>query len=497
MPVPSHPTRRSLLLGTAGTAALLAAGTGTRFRPGAPATLAPVSRAGSAADVAVLLTAAPTTVDLGAREVATWGFGDRVPGPEIRVTAGATVTAHLRNDLPQGTTVHWHGVRIDQRMDGAPGFSQAPVAPGGGFDYRFVVPDPGTYFYHSHVGTQLDRALYGALVVEDPAEPLSYDAEWTVVLDDWIDGTGTDPDAVLTELRGNPRPPQNLRSTLLGGSAGHVAYPHYLINGRAPEAPEVFEEAPGRRVRLRLINAGADTAFRVALGGHRLTVTHTDGFPVLPVRVDTLLIGMGERYDVLVTLDDGVFPLVAAAEGKNARAFAVVRTSTGDAPPASVVVPELDRRVLDLADLTADPSVDPGDEPAREVDLVLRTGGARGTSWTIGTADASDDTSLRVAVAHGERVRLSFTNDSRIWHPVHLHGHTFRVRRPGGGGPRKDTVVVRPRETVTVDLLADNPGEWMLHCHNVYHSELGMMATLGYGDTPPDTIMPGMASEQH
>ncbi|MGW9213905.1 multicopper oxidase family protein [Embleya sp. NPDC055664] len=495
MPVPSRPTRRSLLLGTAGTAALLAAGTGTRLGAGAPAPLAPVSRAGSAADVALVLTAAPTTVDLGAREVATWGFGDRVPGPEIRVAAGATVAADLRNDLPQDTTVHWHGVRIDQRMDGAPGFSQAPVPAGGGFDYRFVAPDPGTYFYHSHVGTQLDRALYGALVVEDPAEPLSYDAEWTVVLDDWIDGTGTDPDAVLAELNAGARPAQLLRSTLLGGPGGHIAYPHYLINGRTAQTPTVFEEAPGRRVRLRLINAGADTAFRVALGGHRLTVTHTDGFPVLPVRVDSLLIGMGERYDVLVTLDDGVFPLVAAAEGKNARAFAVVRTSTGDAPPASVDVPELERRVLDLADLSADPSVDPGDGAAREVGLVLNNTGARGRAW-IAAAETPDEKLPRVPVAAGERVRLSFTNRTRIWHPVHLHGHTFQVRRSKGRGPRKDTVVVLPGRTVAVDVFTDNPGEWMLHCHNLYHSEQGMMTTLGYGDDPPDPGMSGMAPEQ-
>ncbi|MFE2871460.1 multicopper oxidase family protein [Embleya sp. NPDC059259] len=489
MPVPSHPTRRALLFGTAGTAALLAGGPRALLGtgPAAPRSVLP------AADTAVLLDAAPVTVDLGSRTVPTWGYGDRVPGPEIRVTSGGTVSARLRNNLPQDTTVHWHGVRIDPAMDGAPGLSQVPVPPGGVFDYRFTAPDPGTYFYHSHVGTQLDRAAYGAFVVEDPAEPLGYDAEWTVVLDDWLDGTGTDPDAALADIRDRPRPVRTMLSTLLGGVAGHLAYPHYLVNGRTPQAPEEFGAAPGDRVRLRLINAGADTAFRVALGGHELTVTHTDGYPVLPVTVDTLLIGMGERYDVLVTLADGVFPLVALAEGKGDRAFAVVRTSGGEAPSASVDVPESDGRLLTLADLLADPSVDLGDAPARGVDLVLGRG-PDGTGWRLGTTATFDTPPLRVPVAVGERVRLSFTNTTRMWHPIHLHGHTFQVWGAAGGGPRKDTVVVRPRESVTVDVLAENPGEWMLHCHNLYHSELGMMATLGYGDTPPaGPDMPGMS----
>ena len=124
-----------------------------------------------------------------------------------------------------------------------------------------------------------------------------------------------------------------MSSSLLGG-AGDVVYPHYLVNGRVPAAPVTLRGKPGQRVRLRLVNAGSDTAFRVALGGHRMTVTHTDGFPVQPAEADALLVGMGERYDVLVTLADGAFPLVALAEGKSGQGLAVVRTSAGGAPAA-------------------------------------------------------------------------------------------------------------------------------------------------------------------
>ncbi len=104
------------------------------------------------------------------------------------------------------------------------------------------------------------------------------------------------------------------------GDVGDIAYPHYLINGRVPTAPRTLTAKPGQKVRVRIINAAADTLFRVALGGHMLTVTHTDGYPVQPDETRALYLAQGERVDVLVTLADGVFPLVAAAEGKQGRA---------------------------------------------------------------------------------------------------------------------------------------------------------------------------------
>ena len=142
-------------------------------------------------------------------------------------------------------------------------------------------------------------------------------------------------------------------SALLGGDAGDVGYPHYLVNGRIPTAPTTFTAAPGQRLRIRIVNAAADTAFRVALAEHTLTVTHTDGFPVVPVEVDALLIGMGERYDVLVTAADGVFPLTALAEGKNAHARALLRTGAGPTPDPGYRPRELDRRVATVDTFTA------------------------------------------------------------------------------------------------------------------------------------------------
>ncbi|WP_328925394.1 multicopper oxidase domain-containing protein [Streptomyces sp. NBC_00190] len=468
----------------------------------------------------VKLTAAATTLDLGGgRTVRSWAYGDRLPGKEVRVTAGGTLALTLANNLPEATSMHWHGLSLRNDMDGVPGLTQRDIAAGGSFAYRFAVTHPGTYWFHPHTGVQQDRGLYAPLIVEDPKEPLSYDKEWVVVLDDWIDGVGgATPDAVLAELRkrrpgghahgkartpGTPAGPSasagpsapatpaakpgatgvpshllvGADSDILGEEAGDVAYPYYLVNGRVADDPSVFTARPGDRIRLRIINAGGDTAFRLALGGHELTVTHTDGFPVEHATTGSLLLAMGERYDVLVTAGDGVFPLTALAEGKGKSALAVLRTGSGTAPTAGTRPTELDGPPL-MADALkpAESAALAPREPDRTVQLRL-TGSMSRYNWAFDGAPYTPD--QRHPVKAGERVRLEFRNATPMWHPLHLHGHTFALGG-GAGGARKDTSILLPGGTLTADFDADNPGLWMTHCHNVYHSESGMMTVLGY-----------------
>ena len=453
-----------------------------------PATAEPVRRAEALRRgagqrvVTARLTPRPTTVDLGGPVVNTWAYGDSVPGPLLRARAGDLLRVQVDNQLPATTSVHWHGIALRNDMDGVPGMTQAPINAKKSFTYEFTVPDPGTYFYHPHSGVQLDRGLYGALLVDDAADPGGYDVEWTVVLDDWVDGTGRTPEQVLKDLTsassggmgGMGGMGEGMTSPLLGG-AGDIAYPHYLANGRVPAAPVTLTAKPGQRARLRLVNAGSDTAFRVALGGHRLTVTHSDGFPVTPVTTDALLIGMGERYDVLVTVGDGVFPLVALAEGKQGNALALVRSAAGSPPTASARPTELAGKVILSTDLTAAAAVGlKAKDVDRRHDLLLGGSMAR-YRWTINGKAFPDADPLPVEA--GERVRLRFQNRSMMFHPMHVHGHTFGLVR---GGARKDTVIVRPMQTVEVDFDADNPGQWATHCHNIYHAETGMMTSLSY-----------------
>jgi FtsP/CotA-like multicopper oxidase with cupredoxin domain len=484
-------TRRGFLaVGTGALAAIALASCTTPPRfvspTGTAVQQAETARGGTGRITRVDLVAAPTQVDLAGTTADTWSFGS-VPAPTIRLSAGDTLLANVSNQLPADTSVHWHGLALRNDMDGVPGATQAPIGAGEDFSYEFVAAQPGTYWFHPHVGPQLDRGLYGALIVDDPSEPLVYDDEWVVILDDWLDGVTGTPDEVLEELRGGMagmmggsggHMMMGARSELLGGDAGDVFYPLYLINGRPAADPETFASAPGKRIRLRIINAGSDTAFRFALGGHRLTVTHSDGFPVNPVDTDAILIGMGERYDVLVTLGDGAFPLIAAAEGKGETALAVVRTGSGETPRATTI-PELTGSVLTASALAADPSaVLPQRTVDRELTATL-SGSMMAYDWAINGRrfDPADPLAGALGVAQGERVRLLIENTTQMWHPFHLHGHTYQH---AGSGPRKDTSIILPRTSLTVEFDADNPGLWAAHCHNIYHAETGMMTILGY-----------------
>lgn len=504
------PTRRGVLIAAAGVGAVgslgalgvgrlvARAGTGPPVLSGSEA----VARAEAARrsvgqrTVTARLVARPLSVDLGGVVVDTWAYGDTVPGPVLRAQAGDLVRVVVDNRLETETSVHWHGLALRNDMDGVPGMTQDPIAAGSLFAYEFTAPDPGTYFYHPHSGVQLDRGLHGALVVEDPAEPGAYDQEWIVVIDDWVDGTGRSPDQVLEQLlaatgsggmgsgmdmggmdhgsMGDQGMGGGMQSTLLGG-AGDVDHPHHLVNGRTPADPVTLAARPGQRVRIRIVNAGSDTAYRVALGAHRMTVTHSDGFPVRPVETDALLVGMGERFDVLVTVGDGAFPLVAYPEGKRGHGLAVVRTGSAELSGSVPRPAELDRLVLSGTDLTgADPVRLAGRSTDRTHRVVL-AGSMAPYRWTINGETFPDAAPL--PVTQGERVRLRFENHSMMFHPMHVHGHTFGLTR---GGARKDTVIVRPMRALEVDLDADNPGQWAAHCHNIYHAEAGMMTTLSY-----------------
>ncbi|MFK4149245.1 multicopper oxidase family protein [Streptomyces sp. NPDC004065] len=473
--------------------------------PSDPEVLAAERRRGPGAVHTYRFTAAETSLDLGGRTIRSWAYGDTVPGRAIRVTKGDVLDLTLTNHLPVATTLHSHGVRLRCDMDGVPELTQASIEPGADFNYRFTVAHPGTYLLHSHSGVQLDRGLYAPLIVEDPREPLKYDKEWLVVLDDWVDGVdGSTPDAVLAQLHGGRMPAgmdmgsggghgpgaheaakgpsrvlHHSHSDMLHSMGGHVDYPYYLVNGRLPHAPTVFGARPGDRIRLRIVNAGADTAFRVALGGHEMTVTHTDGYPVEHRRTDALLVGMAERYDVVVTAGDGVFPLVALAEGKKGRALAVLRTGGGkDLPSPDVRPSELDGRVVPARRLVPHESVAFRErDPDRQIRIRL-TGNMKKFNWEFDHRPYSVE--QRHPVRAGERVRLTLINATDMWHPMHLHGHTFALMGLNDVGTRKDTAILLPHRKLVVEFDADNPGLWMLHCHNQYHSESGMMTVLGY-----------------
>jgi len=312
-------------------------------------TVLPTRSGGSAAGPIreYTIEAVEAEIELAGRRVRTFTDGGQVPGPELRVREGETLRVLLENRLPEPTTIHWHSIPVPNAMDGVPEVTQPAVPPGERYLYEFPVPVPGTYFYHTHVGLQLDRGLVGALIVEPGHEELAYDREVVLVLDDWLDGIAGTPEEVLRQLvdaghgghgmghgamPGGSMPGMGTMPGMAGTSGEppevepDLVYPLYVVNGRPLEHPFEFVGKRGDLLRLRLVNAASATIFRVALAGHRFTVVQADGQPIEPLEGDALRIGMGERYDLLVRLDNpGIWPLVAWAEGTDRAAQAVLR----------------------------------------------------------------------------------------------------------------------------------------------------------------------------
>lgn len=435
------------------------------------------------------LTARLSEVDLGGIIAKTWTYNDSLPGKVVRANIGDRLKVNFTNQLPVSSSIHWHGLAIRNDMDGVPGVTTPEVAAKGKFHFDFTVPDSGTYWFHPHSGTQLDRGLYAPLIVDDPAEVVDYDSEWIVILDDWTDGVGKNPDEILAELKNGAGADGAMGGMggmgdmgsmggMSGMDGGDVTYPMYLINGRPINDPEIFSAKPGERIRIRIINASADTIFDIAIAEHILKITHTDGYPVVPQDVDSLRIGMGERYDIQVLMKDGVFPLVAAAYGKSQRARALIRTGSGTPPLADFQPVELNSTPLTAEYLkSTEASRLPSQKVSRVQDLIL-SGNMQPYEWMINGRTYENTKPLFARL--GETGMLKIRNRSMMSHPLHLHGHTFQLGRAGGSGPRKDTVLIPPMGGVNVDFAATNPGNWMIHCHNAYHAEAGMMTRLEY-----------------
>ncbi len=423
--------------------------------------------AGGAVVVEVEIVAAPTRLELlEGKPLEVWAYNGRVPGPTLRVRAGQTLRVTFRNRLPQPSTIHWHGVRVPNAMDGVPGVTQPPVPPGGTFVYEFAPPDPGTYWFHPHLrgSEQVERGLFGVLIVEEPELPaFSRDLLW--VLDDW-----------RLDEDGGIDPAFNTRTDLAhDGRWGDVV----TVNGRVRPAVAV---AAGERLRLRLVNVANGRVFAPDFGGLEPRVVAFDGLPVdRPFPASGLELSPGNRADLEVAIPadwDGRRLVVADRFTSRARELAELAVEGVEiAPPEVRLEPQ--------------PAAVPGDltEPSRTFRLASRSGGPYGIVCTIDGQvyrheavgqGGHGEHPVAATLTLGKWVRLRFWNDSFRLHPMHLHGVFFRVvardGRPVAEGHWRDTVLLRPKETVDIALLPRDPGLWMMHCHILEHAESGMMS---------------------
>ena len=375
------------------------------------------------------------------------GFNGAIPGPELRVQQGEMLSVRLENGLDQGTAVHWHGVRLDNAMDGVPSMTQPLVEAGASFDYRFRLPDAGTYWYHSHYvsNEQVARGLIGPLIVEEAQAP-DVDHDLPVVLTDWK----LDPEGQLTDDFGNTH---------------DVAHAGRMGNFAKAFLPQV-DLRQGERVRLRLINAAANRIFPVILKGLDGKVVALDGMPLAaPRTVEIPVLAPAQRMDLIA---DVTGPVVLEMDHPN-----------GPYPLGEIAVSgTAERRAGAIHALPPNDIPTPA-TPVRTLTLAMKggaMGGAHGGGNIWSFNDISDMPSQPFGrFGRGETVRISLVNETRWPHGIHLHGHHFFELGPDGTpGDFRDTTLINPRETRDILCHFDNPGKWMLHCHMLSHQTGGM-----------------------
>jgi len=400
-----------------------------------------------------------------------YAYNGQVPGPLLRVTEGDTVRITVNNTLDAPTTVHWHGLDLPLSQDGVPGYSQDPIPPGGSYTYEFIATPAGTRWYHSHVDElhQLGGGLTGALIV-DPREPSGppADREYTLMTNEWGKLNPADASSWASD-----------HAAMLVNNYICSLADNFTINGKtyAGSAPLVVNQ--GERVRLRLINAGMTQTQRFALAGHRLTIVSSDGNPLAqPVDTDVVQLGAGERADVEFTANNpGRWQLRGIFADQAARGLAVDVVYSGHEGDAAQRPNLSGLQTASYADFSG-----PAHPIAADKSFELHLNELQdGTGWTI-NGKLSPDTEPLEAQA-GQRIRIALINDGFEDHPFHLHGHSFQVVSANGqpiDGPIKDTLLIRQGERYEIEFEANNPGTWLLHCHNAVHMAGGMMTEIVY-----------------
>ncbi|MEK6247979.1 MAG: multicopper oxidase family protein [Planctomycetales bacterium] len=420
-----------------------------------------------------------------------------LPGPEIRYREGDRFSVLVNNRLQVPITVHWHGMIVPNYMDGVPDITQAPIAPNGSVVYEYPLRQTGTYWYHSHYQFQEQTGLSGPLIVEARDEPHSYDHDVVVFLQDWLDQV---PEGIIPQIRGEQKATQTIQAPKPGGYTlpkerpfgVDINYPGYLINGRSPTEPWTLKVRKGDRIRFRFINGSTASFFRVALDGHSMQLIAADGQPIEPFEVSNFVIATAERYDALVTVGkSGSFTLHAAALGTHRQGIGVVHTADA-VPKADTSRPTFAGRsggMPDYAELKSPYSTKLPDGPVQTFNIDLG-GSMKKYLWSMAgeyypEPYVPEGNAGPLIVQYGQRVRVRFTNSTMMYHPMHLHGHFFRLLpKPGAwdstDAPMKDTVGVGPGQKIDIEFFADNPGNWFFHCHNLYHLASGMARVVRY-----------------
>lgn len=397
-------------------------------------------------------------------------FDGAFPGPILRARQGEPLEVTVLNKLAEPTTVHWHGLRLPNAMDGVPYLTQAPIEPGKSFTYRFAPPDAGTFWYHPHSNSleQVARGLAGMLIVEEAA-PAGFDAELALVLKDWV-----------VAKDGSIGPLTSTRAAGRTGTFGNIR----SING-APK-PYAADLPAGGIIRLRILAADVTRVYRLEIEGDgaEARVLATDGNPLeKPWTLEQHALGPGMRVDIGLRLPEKPGMTLRLVDYSAGTAFPLALFSTKAAQMTpSRAWPVLAVNPIPMADLAT----------AELLPFEFSAGQGQGASicapgqkewilWSINKRAVQEDASLEpplFTLQAGRSYIAEFVNRTPHTHPIHLHGHTFRIldsNQDDAPPPHwADTALLRPEERIRVAFVAA-PGRWMLHCHILEHQISGMM----------------------
>ncbi len=488
-----------------------------------------------AANVTVNLTVAYKTVNFTGKTVQAIAVNDQIPAPTLHFKEGDRVTINVYNHLDKGTIIHWHGLLVPWQMDGVEGISAPAIPPGGVFHYQFTLKQSGTYWYHAHAGFQEQQGLYGGIII-DPLQPprYHYDKDFVIILSDW---SNTSPEQIYRNLKKDgdfysadfPLQPSLLRfihdyrvantmqrQTMIMNykmmqqmrmsiyDISDVAYDTFLLNGQPPTQPWTALVKPGDVVRLRFIDAGSGTMFHVKIPGTTLQMVHVQGHDVQPYTVNDFTMTPAETYDALVKITNHS-PYIIYAESadtvgaalgalitqphqvvdyKNVAPFPTPQPDTGMSGDMS----GMDMKNMDMSAMQPAPSKYqnlvspvPTNDPNKPVQIIrMELSGYMGRFiWFINGVPGYK--AKPILIEPGKRYRIIFVNKSMMHHPMHLHGHFFILRNGHGAfDPFLHTIDVAPGETVVADFDADASGQWIFHCHFLYHMMSGMERVFRY-----------------
>jgi FtsP/CotA-like multicopper oxidase with cupredoxin domain len=483
---------------------------------------------------------ADTTVTYGKKSKRAIAVNGQIPMPTLTFTEGDTALIVVHNNLNEETSLHWHGLFVPNKMDGVPFLTQMPIKPHTTYTYKFPIVQHGTHWYHSHSKLQEQIGMYGAFIINKrkewdiPTIPVVI-SEWTDMnpeevhrslknATDWFAiQKGTTQSYVEAIATGHLKTKvANEWKRMNAMDVSDVYYDNFLINGKNQNEQPHFKA--GDKVRLRIANGGASDYFWLKYAGGKITVVATDGNDVEPVEVDRLIIAVSETYDVVVTIPENKsYEFLVTPEDRTKSAS--LWLGKGEKVPAkklpklkyfagmkmmndmmdmqgnmiemkgmkmqnqimdmnTVMYPESPDIITLNYNMLRDPkktTLDKG--PWKELKFDL-TGNMNRYTWTLDNKTVSE--SDKILIKKGENVRIIMFNNSMMRHPMHLHGHDFRVlNEQKENAPMKNVLDIMPMERDTIEFAArESGGDWFFHCHILYHMMSGMGRVFSYENSP-------------